>query len=180
MSGRPTISPRTLRRVTHLDPAPSRQRFGDVLALYDLRARDAKSLVAAATDLLAEGSDGDGVIALASKVVTPLTSPFEMDDLVAAARDDLRMARLDPEQTAIRATQAQVRRWRSGELTDRDLTAWAHQVIGHQGPPALQDLVESDDLLDTVGFTDATNESIRANLQTIAEHLLAHVDPWGR
>jgi hypothetical protein len=170
----------TLRHVTNVDPDSARQRFGDVLALYDFRAGDAKSLVAAATDLLVEDTDGEGVVALASKVVTPLTSPFEMDDLVTEARDELRMSRLDPDQTAIRAAQAQVRRWRSGELTDRDLTAWAHQAIGHQGPAVLQDLVVSDDLLDEVGITHATNESIHEDLETIADQLLACTDPWGR
>jgi hypothetical protein len=74
--------------------------------LYDLRAGDSKSLVAAATDLLAEDTVGDEVIALASKIVTPLTSPFEMDALVADAREELRMARLGPDLTAIRAVQA--------------------------------------------------------------------------
>ena len=116
------------------DPNSARRRFADALALYDLRAVDSKALVAAATDLLTEDTVGDEVIALASKIVTPLTSPFEMDALVTEARGELRMARLDPDQTAIRAAQAQVRRWQRGELTDRNLTAWAHQAIGSSRP----------------------------------------------
>ena len=115
----------------------------------------------------------------ASKVVTPLTSPFELDDLVAGARDELQMTRLDQEQTTIRAAQAQVRRWRRGELTDRHLTAWAHQTIGHQGPDVLQELVVSDDLLDEVGFAGVTHESVHEDLRKIADDLLPHVDPWG-
>jgi hypothetical protein len=165
--------------VPNPDPASARQRFGDVLALYDLRAKDSRSLVAAATDLLVADTDGDEVTALASKVVTPLTSPSEMDDLVSAAREELHMARLDPERTAIRAAQAQVRRWRRGELTDRQLTAWAHQSIGHQGPDVLQELVVSDDLLDEIGIVGVTPESIHEDLKGIAEGLLAFVDPWG-
>ncbi len=135
--------------------------------------------MAAATDLLVEDTAGDEVIALASKVVTPLTSPFEMDDLIVAARGELQMARLDPEETAIRAAQAQVRRWRRGELTDRQLTAWAHQAIGHQGPDVLQELVVSDDLLDEVGIVGVTVESIHEDLKKIADELLTFVDPWG-
>jgi hypothetical protein len=165
--------------VSNADADSARQRFGDVLALYDLRAGDARPLVVAATDLLADDMVGDEVIALASKVVTPLTSPFEMDELVAGAREALLMARLDPEQAAIRAAQAQVRRWRRGELTDRQLTAWAHQAIGHQGPDVVQELVVSDDLLDEVGIVGVTTESIHADLEKIADELLAHVDPWG-
>jgi hypothetical protein len=147
--------------------------------LYDLRAGDSKSLVAAATDLLAEDTVGDEVIALASKIVTPLTSPFEMDALVADAREELRMARLGPDLTAIRAVQAQVRRWQRGELTDRNLTAWAHQAIGHQGPDVLQELVVCDDPLDEVGILDVTPESIHEDLSKIAGALLVMVDPWG-
>jgi hypothetical protein len=159
-------------------PDSARQHFGDVRALYDLRAGDARSLVAAATDLLTEDRAGDEVIALASKVVLPLTSPFEMDDLVAGAREELQMARLDPEQTAIRAAQAQVRRWQRGELTDRQPTAWAHGSIGHQGPGVLQQLVVSDDLLDDVGIDDRTPESIHEDWSKIADALLALADPW--
>src|SRR4051794_17950938 len=99
MSGRLIDPANTLRAVSNPDSDSARQCFGDVLALYDLRAGDSRPLVAAATDLLAEDTVGDAVIALASKVVTPLTSPFEMDDLIAGAREELQMAQLDPEQT---------------------------------------------------------------------------------
>lgn len=106
LRGRLSDPPHTLFTVAHADPDLARQRFGDVLALYDLRAGDANSLVAAATDLIADETAGDEVIALASKVLTPHTSPFEMDDLVAGAREELQMARLGPDQTTIRAAQA--------------------------------------------------------------------------
>ena len=89
------------------------------------------------------------------------------------------MAPLDPEQTAIRAAQAQVRRWRRGELTDRQLTGWAHGAIGHQGPEVFQELVVSHDLLDEVGIVDVTTESIHEDLKKIADELLGYADPWG-
>jgi hypothetical protein len=66
-----------------------------------------------------------------------------------------------------------------GELTDRQLTAWAHQAIGHEGPDVLQELVVCDDLLDEVGYTDVTSESVLEHLRRILEELLAYVDPWG-
>jgi hypothetical protein len=164
--------------VTTADPSHSlRQRFGDALALYDLRAVDSKPLVVAATDLLTEETGGERLVALASKVVIPLTSPFEMDELVATAREEQHMPRLDREQTVIRAAQSQVRRWRRGELTDRQLTSWAHQAIGHEGPDVLQELVGTDDKLD-VGTPGQTPESVHAELETIAQDLIAHADPW--
>lgn len=166
--------------MSNANAGSARQRFGDVLALYDLRAGDSKSLVSAATDLLANGVDGDGVVALASKVVTPLTSPFEMDALVAVAREELSMSQLDHERTAIRATQTQIQRWLRGDLTDRQLAAWAHGAIGHDGPAVLQELVVTDDMFDELELIDATPETIHEDLEEIAGQLLAYVDPWGR
>jgi hypothetical protein len=160
--------------MSNVNPMSARRRFGDELALSDLRAVDSRSLVSAATDLLILGVGGDGLIALASKVVTPLTSPFEMDALVIEARDELAMGQLDPEATAIRAAQAQVRRWLRGEVTDRQLASWAHSAIGHEGPAVLQDLVVTDDMYDI----DATSKSIHHDLERIAERLLAYPDPW--
>jgi hypothetical protein len=160
--------------MSNVNPMSARRRFGDELALSDLRAADSRSLVSAATDLLTLGVGGAGLIALASKVVTPLTSPFEMDALVIEARDELAMGQLDPEATAIRAAQAQVRRWLRGEFTDRQLASWAHSAIGHEGPAVLQDLVVTDDMYDI----DATSKSIHHDLERIAERLLAYPDPW--
>lgn len=156
----------------------ARRRFGDDLALYDLRALDSKSMVSDATDLLVSGVDGPAVVALASAVVTPVTSPFEMDALVFEAREELGMSQLDHEGTAIRAAQTQLRRWLAGELTDRQLASWAHGAIGHEGPAILQDLVVTDDMFDELQYIDATTDSIHRDLQDIAQRLLAYADPW--
>jgi len=135
-------------------------------------------MVSAATDLLVSGMDGPAVVALASAVVTPVTSPFEMDALVLEAREELGMAQLDDELTAIRASQTQLRRWLAGELTDRQLASWAHGAIGHEGPAVLQDLVVTDDMFDELEYIDATATSIHRDLQEIARRLLAYADPW--
>jgi len=158
--------------------AAARRRFGDDLALYDLRALDSKSMVSAATDLLMSGVEGPAVVALASAVVTPVTSPFEMDALVLEAREELGMSQLDDELTAIRASQTQLRRWLAGELTDRQVASWAHSAIGHEGPAILQDLVVTDDMFDELEYIDATTDSIHRDLQEIARRLLAYADPW--
>jgi hypothetical protein len=94
----------------------ARRAFGDLLAMYDLRSTDGRDLVAAAAELLVAGIEGPAVIDLASEVVTPLTSPFEIDALVSSARDELGMPTLDPDGTAGRAALGQLRRWRSGLL----------------------------------------------------------------
>lgn len=149
--------------------AEARRVFGDVLARCDLSSADGREVVAAAAELLAADVHGPAVTELACLVITPLTSAFEVDALVASAREELGMPVLDADRTAIRAAQAQARRWRGGALTDRQLASWAHGAIGHDGPAVLQDLVVADDMLD---------ESIHVDLEVIADRVLAHEDPW--
>jgi hypothetical protein len=156
----------------------ARRAFGDLLAMYDLRSADGRDLVAAATELLVADIDGPAVIELASEVVTPLTSPFEIDALVSSARDELGMPALDPKGTGGRAASGQLRRWRSGLLTDREIAHWAHKAIGHDGNAPLQDLVVLDDMFDELEWIDATPESIHAELEAIATAYLASPDPW--
>ena len=146
--------------------------------MYDLGVGDSRALVAAATELLVEGCDAEPVVSLACVVVTPLTNPFEMAALVQAAREELRMSRLDPDATEIRAAQTQLRRWRRGLLTDRELSGWAHRAIGHEGSAALQELVVIDDVLDELDYVDDTLSSVHRDLEVIADELLALPDPW--
>ena len=82
--------------------------------------------------------------------MTPLTSSFEMDALVADARAELGMNPLDPEMTTVLAAQAALRRWQRTEISDRQLTSWAHRAIGHDGPQVLLDLVNADDVPDAI------------------------------
>ncbi len=129
------------------------------------------------SELLALGVDGEAIVALASKVVTPLTSPFETDDLVADAREELRMSPLDEGPTTVRLTQAQLRRWQRGELSDRQLTNWAHWTIGHDGPTELEELVVLDDRLDEYATRSMPIEMHR-DLVRIAARIMTIPDPW--
>lgn len=145
--------------------------------MYDRRERDARDLVAASSELLSRGVDGDAVVALASKVVTPLTSPFETDDLVAAAREQLGMAPLAENAATVRRTQAQLRRWQRGELSDEQLTSWAHWTVGHDGPEDLEELVVLDDRLDEYG-TRTMPAALQRDLVRISERIMRIPDPW--
>lgn len=158
--------------------AEARRVFGDLLAMHDLRSADGRQLVEAAADLLVAGIDGPAVVELASMVVSPLTSPFEFDALVRAARDELTMPILASGGTALRAAQGQLRRRQSGLLTDREMARWAHRAIGHEGDGFLQDLVVLDDMFDEPEWNGETPESIHAELERIAGVCLASPDPW--
>jgi hypothetical protein len=160
-----------------VDATAARLWFGDALVMYDRRDRDARDLVAASSELLAVGVDGGAMVALASKVVTPLTSPFETDDLVADAREEVRMPPLDEGGTTVRLTQAQLRRWQRGELSDRQLTSWAHWAIGHDGPEELEELVLLDDLMDEHG-TRFLPTAMHRDLVRIAARIMSIPDPW--
>lgn len=96
----------------------ARRAFGDMRAMYDLRSADGRELVTAAAELLVAGIAGPSVVELASEVVTPLTSPFEIDALIGSARDELGMPTLDAE-GGVGATEALDERatHRSGDCT---------------------------------------------------------------
>lgn len=153
-------------------------RFGDALALFDQRVVDGRGMVAAATELLAHGVDPEPVVALASELVTPLTSAFRTDELVASARAEMNMPRLDGATSARRVTQGRIRQWLRGELTDRELVRWAHGEYGYHGPQELTDLVAVDDLFDELPFSDRSEESVRTELRRVADRILALPDPW--
>ena len=152
--------------------------FADALALYDIRNLDAKQLVSAATQLLVDGIENDAVVALACQTVTSATSPFELDELVVRAREELGMTVLDHDARLLRVAQAMVRSWGRGEVDDRELASWAHSLIGHQGPDVVERLVIIDDVFDCLECTSETPESIHQNLVRIAAELSAMADPW--
>ncbi len=161
-----------------VDATAARRWFGDALVAYDWRDRDARDLVAASAEMLALGVDGEALVALASKVVTPLTSPFEMDALIADARAEMRMRRLDDSAATVRFTRSQLRRWARGELSDRQLTRWAHAAVGHDGPEELQDLVVMDDLLDEWEGARSAPTTMHRDLVRIAGFIMEIPDPW--
>jgi hypothetical protein len=162
-----------------VDAIEARRWFGDALVSYDWRDRDARDLVAASAEMLVLGVDGEALVALASKLVTPLTSPFEMDALIADARAEMRMPRPDDRAATVRVTQAQLRRWARGDLSDRQLTRWAHAAVGHGGPEELQDLVVLDDLLDEWEGARSAPIAMHLDLVRIAGFIMEIPDPWG-
>lgn len=165
--------------VTASGPAGARLRFGDVLALYDIGLVDGAGIVDAAVQLLVDGIGGDAVVALACVVAPSRASRSDVDDLVVAAREELGMARLDEDQALIRAASPVVRRWMRGELTDRQLTSWAHAVITHyRGSRVIQELVYADDRLDTIEYSTDTAETIHEDLVRIAAEMMVMPDPW--
>jgi hypothetical protein len=62
------------------------------------------------------------------------------------------------------------RRALRGEVEVREVARWAHQVIGHEGPPDLQPLVELDDQYDMADIGPLTLADVDELAQrTVAE-----------
>lgn len=78
--------------------------------------------------------------------------------------------RLDAQVLAARSL---ARRTLHGELSCRDLVAWAHSAIGHGGARELQNLVELDDAYDEVEFIAPTIEDLNADVVAEARGLLS-------
>jgi hypothetical protein len=66
------------------------------------------------------------------------------------------------------AMKAMCRQLSNGLVTPRMLTDWAHRHIGHDGPAAVQDLVELDDEYDMQG----QSEDLDRRTASAAEALL--------
>lgn len=106
----------------------SLEQFGDVLALDDLGEDAGDALVAAAAEVVAQEIAAPGMVELASQSARGPRNVFELDALVATARDQIGMGRLDDSATALRATQGQIRQWRAGNLSDAELLSFAYSV----------------------------------------------------
>ena len=156
-----------------------RTRFGDVLALRDLGELVVPELIAIAADLVAEGVSDPAVVELASLPADGAGAPFEIDAVVAAAREALGLARLSEENTRVRATQGQIRRWSAGELSDRALTRWAHGIATWRDGDPLWPLYVLDVRFDEEAYWGGEPDAgLRRELAEEARRLLALPDPW--
>lgn len=66
----------------------------------------------------------------------------------------------------------------AGDLSDRQLTRWAHIAVGNDGPEELQDLVVLDDLLDEWEGARSAPIAMHRDLVRIAGFIMEIPDPW--
>lgn len=105
-------------------------------------------MIALAANLLAAGSDGESLVALASLYSS--TTPADVFDLSSAALIEAGARPLDRdgEEIPLLALRVACRRFLAGDGDVRAFSSWVHHRIGHGGPAAAQPLVEVDDELD--------------------------------
>jgi hypothetical protein len=165
--------------MTTVGTVEARRRFGDALALRDLGAEESTRIVDAASRFLVDGYGGNAVVSLASVTAPYLTSRFELDDHVDVARPELGMPRLHDADTKVRATQAMLRRWQAGGITDQDLASWVTHWYGYEFPDALRGMWQVGYDFEIMEWSLAvTPESIHTDLALIADEVLALRDPW--
>lgn len=109
-------------------------------------------VIMAAAEALAQGVDTPSLRELAG-ISTHFISPWSLTVIARAAFEELGLHLPEPRspEAQTMAMKAMCRQLRDGLVTARTLTDWAHSHIGHDGPDALQDLVELDDEYDIQG-----------------------------
>ncbi|MDE9365030.1 hypothetical protein PZ938_05370 [Luteipulveratus sp. YIM 133132] len=134
-------------------------------------------LVDAATDLLVDGFDTPTLRILAG--VSPREPIEPGDPLVPAVLGELgleHLAEVSPERAAL---DARLRRLVAGRASVREVTTWAHSVLGHDCDDDLTVFVELDDVYDEWQF----DQRDRAFLERVVRHetwaYLAGVEPVG-
>lgn len=100
----------------------------------------------AAANLLVLGHDTPALRELAG--LSPGDSFYEVEPALAAALDELGIGDLLSASADRAGLEARLELFLEGDLTLRDLSSWAHKVIGHQGEDDLQPFVALDDIYD--------------------------------
>ena len=130
--------------------------------LWLVEERGVEPVVRAACDALVAGMDGEALQALAALSVHAHSYDSEVDQTVRAALAE--QGRPLPARGSDEAKEAAVHAMASqalrGQWIPRELAAWAHRVIGHQGPEMAQPLVVLDDRYDMVAYGDEVAEDL--------------------
>lgn len=120
-------------------------RLVDAINLYRLQPTRMTGLLAdEATGALVAGCDSPALRQLAGASIGD--NLWSIDALVDNVTTELNLPAAPTGQgREVQSAAAMCRRALRGEVEVREVARWAHQVIGHEGPPDLQPLVELDD-----------------------------------
>lgn len=117
-------------------------------ALWVIRQDAAPAAISAATRALVEGSDSESLRELAAAPID--INAFELGELIDASLDSLGLPTsvMTKDDALVITARYFAQQVIDGRLPVREFTAWAHSVIGHEGPSLAQDIVILDDLYD--------------------------------
>ncbi len=129
---------------------------------------DFATVVLAACDVLAEGASGAALADLAGLSVREDRWAPENEAVMQAALAEQGRA-LPPRGTAeaqVLAVRAMCADAVAGRLAPRDLAAWTHTVVGHDGAAMAQPLVDLDDRYDVTEYTDERPDDLDREVLT--------------
>lgn len=154
-------------------------------ALWLMREDAAPLAISGATNALVEGHDSETLRELAGASVK--INVFHLGTLIEGALGELGLAtaNITKDDAQLLAAHYYAHRVIEGTLQIRELAAWAHTLIRHEGHPLAQDLVELDDAYDAdewgwsegpepiralVDFLDASTDEVRKLFETAKDH----------
>jgi hypothetical protein len=117
-------------------------------ALWLIKHDAASAATSAAARALLEGHDSEPLRELAGAPID--TNVFELGELIDASLVSLGVSTsgMTEDDALVLVAHSYAQQVIDGRIQIRDFTAWAHSVIGHDGPSLARDVVELDDVYD--------------------------------
>ncbi|MBD5784832.1 hypothetical protein IF650_01445 [Cellulosimicrobium terreum] len=158
---------------------PGPLRVGPVVTalLGDLRAPGtyAREVNGAATECLVSGSDTEALREPAG--ASPRDSRFLLDPLGLTTVEDLGVSdALEPD-LQLSAVLVHARRLKAARVAPRELAAWAHSRIGHDGSVECQPFVHLDDMYGDAGYLGYEEAELDTMVRQEVEALLTRNAP---
>ena len=142
----------------------------EAVSLWRSNASHVAEVIDAATDCLVAGLDSPSLRMLAG--ASPRASMLELEPLIFASLEELGRADLLQRNIQREALRTMSRRFARGAMSARELAAWAHTHVGHDGPEDCQPLVVLDDMYDEAGYAGCDTAELDHWTQLEAEALL--------
>ena len=153
------------------DEASATLALQEAVSLWRLNgAMHTAEVIDAATDCLVAGLDSPSLRILAG--ASPRGSMFELEPLILASLEELNQTDLLQANIEREALRTMSRRYRRGAISARELAAWAHTHVGHDGPADCQPLVVFDDMYDEAEYLGYDIAELDRWTQLEAEALL--------
>ena len=156
-----------------MDAAAARQGLIDAAAWYSLSGDSPAQLTSAAAHALVAGLDTPALRELAGLSAASSWSDVQSVAVAAFRELRLRFPEWRSDEGKRDALRTLARRYQQRELSARELTAWAHVNIGHDGPDDLTDFAELDDELDLAESGIGSVAAVAAELDLAIDALLA-------
>lgn len=156
-------APLVMAGTLHLmEPDDARDRLAEAICLFrdEIRPATREALIHTAVQALVAGVDSPALAELAGRY------PDDPWSVLGQATDavvhELDLAVPEPDDVNVVRLRWQLEELLAGTLTPRELAAWAHSELGHNGIAAAQPFVVADDEYDSIEYSSWTNDELDA------------------